>query len=127
MDRPTIAIVGASSDRRKFGNKAVRAYLEQGYDVFPIHPTAPTIEGQKTYASVAEVPVPRLDRLSVYLPPDVCLPLLGDLARKPAQEVWFNPGADRLDVLDKARALGLKVVAGCSIVDIGVSPSEFAD
>ena len=54
---PTIAILGASANRAKFGNKAVRAYRSQGYDVFPVHPSADVIEGLPVFRSVADVPV----------------------------------------------------------------------
>ena len=81
---------------------------------------APT--GPNPNSSVTDVPVAELDRISVYLPPAIGLQVLPELAKKPAREVWFNPGADAPGVLEKARELGLHVVAGCSIVDIGVSP-----
>jgi predicted CoA-binding protein len=122
MSKPTIAVVGASSHRWKFGNKCVRAYAAHGYDVFPVHPRESTIEGQRVFASFADVPAAELDRVSVYLPPEVCLRVLPELAKKPAREVWFNPGADRADVIAQARALGINVVVGCSIVDIGANP-----
>lgn len=125
--RPTIAILGASSERRKFGNKAVRAYASQGYEVFPVHPSARAIEGLRAYSSIEEIPVATLDRVSVYLPREVCLSVLPELRQKLVGEVWFNPGADDPEVIAKARALGLNVVTGCSIVDIGVSPSDFPD
>ena len=41
----TIAIIGASADRAKFGNKAVRAFLQQGYTVYPVNPKETRIEG----------------------------------------------------------------------------------
>ncbi len=122
MSKPTIAVVGASSDRRKFGNRAVRAYAQKGYEVYPVHPREEVIEGRPVYRRLADVPVPRLDRVSVYLPPDVCLPLLEELAAKPAGEVWFNPGADAPAVVARARELGMNAVVGCSIVDVGVNP-----
>ena len=46
----TVAVVGASSDRRKFGNKALRAFREEGHTVIPINPNEPEVEGLKTYA-----------------------------------------------------------------------------
>ena len=124
MSRPTIAVVGASADRRKFGNKCVRAYAAVGYDVYPVNPNTAEVEGHRAYATLADVPVERLDRVSVYLRPEVCLGVLPELAKKPAGEVWFNPGADHPEVLEKARALGLNVVAACSIVDVGVNPYQ---
>ena len=45
MSKPTVAVVGASADRRKFGNKSVRAHLAQGYDVYPVNPKAGEVEG----------------------------------------------------------------------------------
>jgi predicted CoA-binding protein len=122
MTKPTVAIIGASGDRRKFGNKAVRAYARKGYQVFPIHPKAEAIEGIPVYRSVLEVPAAELDRISIYLPPDKGLQIIGEVARKPVKEVWLNPGAESPALIAKARELGLKLVVGCSIVDIGVDP-----
>jgi predicted CoA-binding protein len=124
MTKPTIAIIGASTDRGKFGNKAVRAYACKGYEVYPIHPKAETIEGKRAYPSVLEVPVAMLDRISIYLPPEKGLQVLGEVARKPVKEVWLNPGAESPALIAKARELGLKLVLGCSIVDIGVNPQK---
>ena len=76
----TVAILGASADRAKFGNKAVRAYLAQGYQVFPIHPKAQTIEGLQAYRSILEVPADRLDRTSLYLPPQIGLHVIEEIA-----------------------------------------------
>ena len=121
---PTIAIVGASADHAKFGNKAVRAYTQRGYHVYPINPHEATIEGWPVYRSLADVPDAELDRVSFYLPPAVGLAALDDVARKKVGELWLNPGADSPEVQAKARQLGLNVVAACSIVDIGIYPDE---
>jgi len=122
MSQPTIAVVGASADRRKFGNRAVRAYARRGYTVYPIHPREAEIEGHKAYPSILDVPAAQLDRVSLYLPEALALPVLEEIARKPVKEVWLNPGADSPAVVERARDLGLPVVVGCSIVDIGVDP-----
>lgn len=122
--KPTIAILGASADRAKFGNKAVRAYQERGYEVFPIHPREASIEGVPAYRSVRDLPVEWLDRVSVYLPPSVGLTILDELTSLPIGEVHFNPGADAPEVIEEARALGLNVVLGCSLLAIGVSPAD---
>jgi uncharacterized protein len=123
MSRPTVAILGASRDRRKFGNKSVRAHLQQGYDVFPVNPHATEIEGLVAYPDLASVPAKSLDRISVYLPPEVTLGLLDEINARGAAEVWLNPGSDSDEVAARAEALGLPIIRACSIVDVGVSPA----
>jgi predicted CoA-binding protein len=123
----TVAVIGAGPERRKFGNKSVRAHLAAGYTVYPIHPSADTVEGLPAYRSVADVPVEKLDRVTVYLPPAVGLTVLPAIASKSPGEVWFNPGAESPEIMAEARRLGLNVIAGCSIVNLGMSPSQFPD
>ncbi len=120
----SVAILGASKDRAKFGNKSVRAHLAAGYEVLPIHPKEAEIEGLATYPNLGALPHP-VERISVYLPPPVALALLPEIARAGAREVWFNPGAADPAVLAEARRLGVAAIDGCSIVDLGLSPSEF--
>lgn len=121
---PTIAVVGAGPDRRKFANKCVRAYRAADWTVFPVHPIADIVEGLAVHRSLADVPLDHLDRVSVYLPPAVGLATLDSFAGKSIGELWLNPGADA-EVVAKAQALGFAVVCDCSIVDIGYSPSQF--
>jgi uncharacterized protein len=125
MGKPTVAILGASADRTKFGNKSLRAHRQAGYDVYPVNPKGGQIEGLPAYRSLAEVPLARLDRVSVYLPPGLTLPALDEIAAKGCEEVWLNPGSESPEVLARASELGLNAVAGCSIVDLGMSPAQF--
>jgi predicted CoA-binding protein len=119
----TIAIIGASTDRHKFGNKAVRAFVRQGYEVYPVNPKEPQIEGLTAYKSIGEGPV-RPNLISVYLPPPVLVKVLPDIAAKGCDEFWLNPGTESPEVLAEAERLGLNVIQACSIVGIGLSPDE---
>jgi hypothetical protein len=119
----SVAIIGASADRSKFGNKAVRAYAKQGFTVFPVNPKEVEIEGLPAYKSISEVPE-RPNLISVYLPPPVLLKVLSAIAAKGCDEFWLNPGTESDEVLAEAEKLGLKVIQACSIVGIGMSPEE---
>ena len=77
----TVAVIGASNHRGKFGNKALRAYLAQGYQVIPVHLSEPVVEGLAAYRSVLDIPGP-IDLATVYVPPEVTLGLLDELQRK---------------------------------------------
>ena len=119
----TVAIIGASADRSKFGNKAVRAFRQQGYTVYPVNPKEKSIEGLPAYPNMAALPV-RPMMVSVYLPPPVLLEVLPEIAAKGCDELWLNPGSESDGVLAEAGRLGLNVVQACSILGVGVSPEH---
>jgi predicted CoA-binding protein len=98
----TVAVVGASNDRSKFGNKALRAFQAEGYRTIPVNPNEPVVEGQTSYASVLDIPGP-VDMATVYV----------------------NPGAEDDGVISEARRRGLNTIFACSIIGIGQSPADF--
>ena len=104
MAGKTVAVVGASADRSKFGNKAVRAFRDAGWTVFPIHPTLKEVEGLMAYPDLDLVPTERLDQVSFYVPPRVGIGVLDQLARKRIGEVWLNPGSESPEILARRRA-----------------------
>lgn len=116
-----VAVIGASSNPQKFGNRAVRAFVRQGYTVVPINPNEPEVEGLKTYRSVLDVPGP-IDMASFYVPPSVGERVIEDVARKGIGEVWFNPGAESDALIARARALNIQPIVACSIIAIGQNP-----
>jgi predicted CoA-binding protein len=119
-----VAVIGASRDRMKFGNRAVRAFQQQGYSVVPINPHESEVEGLKAYGSVIDVPGP-IDMATFYVPPEIGRQIIDDVARKQIPEVWLNPGAESDDLIARARALHIQPVVACSIVGIGKNPYEF--
>jgi predicted CoA-binding protein len=116
-----VAVIGASSNRNKFGNRAVRAFLQQGYTVIPINPHEAEVEGLKTYRSVMDVPG-AIDMASFYVPPEIGFRVIDEVARKGIPEVWLNPGADSDELIARAKSLNIQPVVACSVVAIGQNP-----
>ncbi|MBW7866576.1 MAG: CoA-binding protein [Candidatus Hydrogenedens sp.] len=123
---PSIAIVGASADRRKYGNKAVRAFLKGGWTVYPVNPRIDRVEGLSAFASVGDIPGP-VDRVSMYVPAAVGLAMLDDIAAKAPKEFFLNPGSESPELAAAAAEKGLSPVLACSIVNIGLRPDQFPD
>jgi predicted CoA-binding protein len=117
----TVAVIGASKNPQKFGNRAVRAFARQGFTVIPINPHETEIEGHKAYASVLDVPG-TIDMATVYVPPRFGIGVVEQLAQRGVPEVWINPGADGPEVIARARELGLNAIQACSIMGIGENP-----
>ena len=116
-----VAIIGASNDRRKFGNRALRAFREQGNTVVPINPHESEVEGIKAYPSVLDVPGP-IDMATFYVPPEVGERVIDDVARKGIAEVWINPGAESDALVARAQSLNIRPILACSIIAIGENP-----
>ncbi len=123
--QPTIVIVGASTDRSKYGNKAVRAYKDLGYRVIPVNPAGGEIEGIPARADLSSVDK-EPDRVALYVPPGVGVRLMEAIAKLSPKELWVNPGAESEELLDKAKSLGLEPIQACAIVDVGKNPAHYS-
>lgn len=122
----TIAIIGATSRRDKFSNKAVRAFLEHGDVVISIHPAEQIVEGQSAYKSVLDVPQD-IDIASFYVNAQTGQRVLEECEQKSIPRVILNPGAESDEIVRRAQELGIEVLQVCSIRWIGRAPSEFAN
>lgn len=116
-----VAVIGASNNRQKFGNRAVRAFVREGYTVVPIHPSEANVEGLTAYRSVLDVPG-TIDMASFYVPPEIGEQVIEEVARKQIKEVWLNPGSESDALVAKARSLSIAPIVACSIVAVGQNP-----
>ena len=123
VSMPTVAVIGASNDRGKWGNKSLRAFRQRGYTAYPVNPNELEVEGLPAYKSIADVPE-RPDLVTVYVRPQVLLKILPDIAAKGCEELWLNPGTESDAVLREAERLKLNVIQACSIIGVGVSPAS---
>lgn len=119
-----IAVIGASTDRSKFGNKALRAFRAQGHTAIPINPHQPMVEGERAYASVLDYPG-TIDEATLYVPASVGVQVVREIARKGIPTLWLNPGADAPEVVASAKAAGLAPIIACSILAVGESPGDY--
>ena len=119
-----IAVIGASNDRRKFGNKAVRAFRRQGHTVVAVNLHEAEIEGERAYRSVLDYPG-TIDEATLYVPPEAGLQMMDEIAEKGIPAVWLNPGADDPAVVRRAEALGVRPIVACSILGAGEDPMDF--
>ncbi len=118
-----IAIIGASKDRSKYGNKAVRAYAMMGHTVFPVNPHETEIEGHACYKAVTAIPY-KIDRVSLYVPPEVGIKLVSQIKKVNPKEVYINPGAESDELIEAFRKVGINPLLVCAINAIGVDPGK---
>lgn len=113
------AVVGASNDRRKFGNKVLRCYWDHGRVAYAVNPHRDNIEGRPCYPDLASLPEP-VDAVSLITPPEISERIVDEAARAGIERLWFQPGAESARAIAKARAHGMKVIAGgpCVLVEL---------
>ncbi|MBT3720589.1 CoA-binding protein [archaeon] len=118
-----IAIIGASKDKEKFSNKAVRAYKKNHHVVFPVNPNEREIEGLKCYNSVMSIPLD-VEVASFYLPPAVGEKIIDEVIKKGIKKVFLNPGTESDEIIKKLKSAKIEIVQTCSILDIGEDPEK---
>ncbi len=116
----SFAVVGASTDRSKYGNKVLRCYQQHGKEVYPINPRAAEVEGLKAYPSLAALPA-QVAAISVITPPVMTEQVVREAAAAGVKHIWMQPGAESDEAIRTAEALGMSVIAGgpCLLVMMG--------
>jgi predicted CoA-binding protein len=105
------AVVGASQDREKYGNKVLRVYQQNSLDVVPVNPTADEVEGIKAYSDLPTVPGD-IDGVSIITPPRVTEQVVNQALSLGIKNVWMQPGAENATAIDAATYAGANVIAG---------------
>lgn len=108
---PAYAVVGVSADRKKFGNVVFRTMKQKGFTVYPVHPVLETVEGEKCYHSVTELP-PAVESMVTVVPPDVTESVVRSGLTTSVRHIWMQPGSMSKAAMETARAAGATVVEG---------------
>lgn len=106
------AVVGASTDRSKYGNKVLRCYQQAGKSpVYPVHPKEREIEGLAAYPSLSAIPE-RPRAVSIITPPKITEAVVEECATLGIRHLWMQPGAESPRAIERCRELGLALLAG---------------
>ncbi|MBI4881815.1 MAG: CoA-binding protein [Planctomycetes bacterium] len=114
------AVVGASTNREKYGNKVLRCYAQHGRTVFPINPTASEVEGLKAYKNLASLPAP-VHGVSIITPPAVTRQVVEEAREAGIRHIWMQPGAESKEAVARCRELGMNVIGdgSCLLAVLG--------
>ena len=113
-------VVGASTNRDKYGNKVLRCYLQHSYKVYPVNPRADKIEGVVSVATLSDLP-PNVKSISVITPPAITEKIVDEAILRGIKSIWMQPGSQSQAAIDKALKHGIQVIAdgSCILVALG--------
>jgi predicted CoA-binding protein len=109
------AVVGASQDREKYGNIIYRDLKAAGYKVYPVNPKLTEVEGDPCYPDIASLPE-KPQVVDLVVPPKAALQVVEDCHKAGIQRIWFQPGSESDEALEKAEAYGIEVIANACIM-----------
>ena len=107
---PMFAVVGASTNRDKYGNKVLRCYQQNNRPVIPVHPKEKLIEGIDCVASIADLPA-EVESLSVITPPKITEKIVEQAAAKGIKNIWMQPGAESPAAVQYCKEQGINIIA----------------
>jgi predicted CoA-binding protein len=103
VDKANIfAVVGASNDEQKYGYKMYKLLKEGGYKVYPVNPNRDTIQGDKSYPTLNDLPE-KPNVVSVITPPSISNQVLDQALNLGIDTIWFQPGAEDEQIKTKAK------------------------
>ena len=105
----TIAVIGLSEDPNK-PSHYVSAYMQQhGYKIYPVNPSIPEVLGEKSYASLSELPL-KPDIVNVFRLPKFIPAIVEEMIQLGLSNLWVQQGIVNLDAAARAEAAGIHVV-----------------
>jgi predicted CoA-binding protein len=111
------AVLGASANPNKFGYRIFRVLRRYGYEVYPVNPRETTIDGERCFPSLKELPIVP-DVVDFVVPPSVALDALVECKAFGIKNVWLQPGVNTPEVIAKAHSLGITVISdACAMVE----------
>lgn len=109
FESPAFGVIGASSNREKYGNKVLRCYLQHGKKVYPVNPNEAEVEGVPCLSDISKLP-PEVKSISVITPPKVTEQIVDEAIAKGIQNIWMQPGAQSDLAIEKCKKNNINVI-----------------
>jgi len=117
---PAFGVVGASTNRAKYGNKVLRCYQQNRREAWAVNPNEKSVEGAPTVAAVTDLP-PQVEAISIITPPPVTEKVVEAAIKKGIRHVWMQPGAESDTAIEACEKAGVNVIGdgSCLLVVMG--------
>ncbi|UCG60688.1 MAG: CoA-binding protein [Candidatus Zixiibacteriota bacterium] len=110
LQSKSIAVIGVSATRTKFGALVYRALKRNGFKVYGVNPSLASCDGDTCYARLADIPEP-VEGVLVVVRPERVKGLISEAARGGIERIWFQQGPDHTKLANQASEAGMTVVA----------------
>ena len=117
-ENKNVVVIGATPKPDRYAFMAMQRLQQHGYRAIPVNPAFEEILGERCHASIADVKEP-IDTVTMYVGAARSTPLTQEIVGAKPRRIVFNPGAENPELSAAARAAGIEVVEGCTLVMLG--------
>jgi predicted CoA-binding protein len=111
----TVVVLGASPKPERYSNQAVRALVEHGHRVIPVHPLLKKIAGVPAVQSLTNINA-AVNTLTLYVGPELGKKLLPEMIDLQPDRVIMNPGTESDEIEAHLNDEGIPVLRACTLV-----------
>jgi predicted CoA-binding protein len=115
MAKKKFAVIGATDNTDKYGNRIFKNLTGRGYEVYPVNPNLKEIEGVKCYPTLSDIPV-KVDVVDFVVPPSVTESILKECKKLGLDHIWLQPGSESNAAIAFCHDNKLKVVYGTCVM-----------
>ncbi len=120
LDQRVFAVAGASRDPEKYGNKVYLTLKSAGYTVYPVNPTADSIDGDPCYPTLDNIPA-QVDCVVTVTQPIVTEEIIAAAGHLHIPFIWMQPGSESTAAFNLARAASMQIISGGPCIMVAVS------
>lgn len=110
-----VVVIGATTKSDRYAFMAMQRLKDHGYNAIPVNPAFEEVLGERCYPSISGVKHP-IDTVTMYVSEARSTPLIQEIVGAQPRRIIFNPGAENPALANTARAAGIEVVEGCTLV-----------
>ncbi|GAB6108777.1 CoA-binding protein [Fusibacter bizertensis] len=118
LEQKKWAVVGATDNPDKFGNKIYKKLKKFGYEVYAVNPMYQVVDGDKCYNNLSELPV-KVDCVDVVVNPERAIETLNEVMALKIENIWFQPGTFTPEIVETSEVAGVNTVyLNCVLVEL---------
>lgn len=116
LDKKNVfAIIGATTNKEKYGYKVFKSLIASGYNVYPINPNYKKIDDNICYPSLKEVPQ-KIDVVVTVVPPNVTEKIIPQLKKLGITKLWMQTGSESEKAIELCKQCNIEEIHGTCIM-----------
>lgn len=107
----SVALIGVSRNKQSYSRTLMKAFVDKGFEVFPVNPNETEIDGLKCYQSITQLPN-SIDAAYIIKRKEMAIDLAREVANRGIKKIWIHVKCDAPNIKELCKEFGVTVIAG---------------